>query len=190
MENLSLEEENITKDMRNLFRQKKNKITLQLKKKEIFLDEEKKLRAIKDRILIDIKNLFEHEKVVEDYYEPIRVIMMNIDNDEQRVLHSKSDNVEIMTNDKANEIIEELLDSLKNRYQNNLELMKVPEFVFDYIQLWYYKCHKVNSNCDGSSYIDSPGWIEIKKLIINSIYKKYNKCFQYAVTVALNYEEI
>ena len=30
-----------------------------------------------------------------------------------------SDNIEIMINDEADEIIEELLDSLKNRYENN-----------------------------------------------------------------------
>ena len=29
-----------------------------------------------------------------------------------------------------------------------------------------------------------------KRKTINSINKKYNKCFQYAVTVALNYEKI
>ena len=58
-------------------------------------------------------------------------------------------------NDKADEIIEELFDSLKNRYQNNFESMKGSDFVFDYVQLLYYKCHKINLNCDGS-YIDSP----------------------------------
>ena len=46
-------------------------------------------------------------------------------------------------NDKADEIIEELCDSHKNRYQNNLELMKGSKFVFDYVQLLYYKCHKI-----------------------------------------------
>ena len=39
-------------------------------------------------------------------------------------------------------------DSLKHRYQNrineNLESMKGSEFVFDYVQLLYYKCHKIN----------------------------------------------
>ena len=39
-----------------------------------------------------------------------------------------------MMNDKADEIIEKLFDSLKNRYQNNLESMKGSEFVFDYVQ--------------------------------------------------------
>ena len=36
------------------------------------------------------------------------------------------------------------------------------------------------------SYIDSPDWIKNKKATINTINKKDNKCFQYAVTVALN----
>ena len=44
----------------------------------------------------------------------------SIDNDEERVMHSKSDNIEIMINDIADEVIKVLYDSLKNRYQNNL----------------------------------------------------------------------
>ena len=42
----------------------------------------------------------------------------------------------------------------------------------------------------GGSCIDSPDCIENKKAIINPINKNNNKWFQYAVTVALNYEEI
>ena len=72
--------------------------------------------------------------------------------------------------------------------QNNLELMEGSEFVFDYVHLLYYKCHKINLNC-GRSYIDSSDWIKSKKAAINLINKKDNKCFQYAVTVALNHEE-
>ena len=40
---------------------------------------------------------------------------------------------------KQTEVIQELFDSLKNRYQNNSESMKGTEFVFDYVQLLYYK---------------------------------------------------
>ena len=36
-------------------------------------------------------------------------------------MHSKSDNIEIMINDEADEAIEELLKSLQKRCQNNLE---------------------------------------------------------------------
>ena len=78
-----------------------------------------------------------------------------MDNDEEHVMHSKSDNIEIMITDEADEVIKELFYSLKNRYPNNLESMKDSECVFDYLHLLYYKCHKINLN-RGGSYIDSP----------------------------------
>ena len=100
-------------------------------------------------------------------------------------MHWKSDNKEIMINDEADEVYK----SLKNGYQNFFESMKGTEFVFDYINLLCYKCHKINPNCCGS-YIDSPDWIKNKKATINPSNKKDKKCFQYTVTVALNSEEI
>ena len=39
-------------------------------------------------------------------------------------MNSKSDNIEIMINNEADKVIKELFDSLKNRYQNNMESMK------------------------------------------------------------------
>ena len=104
-------------------------------------------------------------------------------------MHSKSDNIESMINDKADEVIKELFQSLKNRYQNNLESMKGSEFVFDYVHLLYHTYHKINLN-HGGLYLDSPDWETNKKAAMNLINKKDNKCFQYAVTVALNHEEI
>ena len=51
-------------------------------------------------------------------------------------MHSKGDNIEITVNDYADEFVEQLFESLRNRYQNNLEkLMKSSEFVCDYIFL-------------------------------------------------------
>ena len=152
---------------------------------------EKETKAIKDRILRDIKNHFEHEE--ENHDKPVRVhnfwsnnyieyewnsgrnkilsaeehlnknrpylkdiidnlkksgtwkiqlttasnFISSIDNDEELVMHSKSDNLEIMISDEADEVIKELFDSLKNRYQNNLESMKGSEFVFNYVYLLY-----------------------------------------------------
>ena len=62
--------------------------------------------------------------------------------------------------------------------------MKGSEFVFNYLHLMYYKCHKINPN-HGGLYADSPNWIKNKKATINLINKKDKN----AVTVALNYEE-
>ena len=39
-------------------------------------------------------------------------------------MHLKSDNIEIMLNDEADEVTKELFDSHKNRYQSNLESIK------------------------------------------------------------------
>ena len=62
-----------------------------------------------------------------------------------------------MIADEADKFIKELFDSLKNRYQNNLESMKGSKFAFDYVKLLYCKCHKIIS-----SSIDSLDWIKIK----------------------------
>ena len=67
--------------------------------------------------------------------------------------------------------------------------MKGGDFVLYFVHLLYYKCHKINRNYEGS-YIDFPDWIKNKKATINSINKKYNNCFQYAVAVMLDHIEM
>ena len=67
-------------------------------------------------------------------------------NDEERVMHSKSDNIEIMINDKADEVIKEPFQSLLSKYQIGLQTsMKGNEFVFECVQLQYYKCQYYKS---------------------------------------------
>ena len=67
----------------------------------------------------------------------VNSFIYSIKNDEEHIINSKSDNAEIMINDEGDEVIEELVNSLKNRYQNNLELMKGSDLVFDFVHLWY-----------------------------------------------------
>ena len=76
------------------------------------------------------------------------------DNDEERVMYSKSDNIKNMISMEADKVIKKLFDSLKNRYQNNLKSLRDSNFVLDYVQLLYYKCQKINLH-RGGSYIDS-----------------------------------
>ena len=92
----------------------------------------------------------------------------SIDNDKEYVMHSKTDYIQIMISDEADEIMTELFVLLKNRYQNSLESIKGSKFVFDYVQLLYFKCHKINRNC-GGSYTDSPDWIKNKRALITNI---------------------
>ena len=109
--------------------------------------------------------------------------------DEALTMHTKSNNIDIMMGNETNEIIKELFKSLLQKYQEGLEeSMKGSEFVFDSVDLLHYKLHKIYLNRDGS-YIDSPEWLENKKTTINHK-NKDDKSFQYALTVAVNYQNI
>ena len=113
----------------------------------------------------------------------------SIDSDETRTMHTKSNNVEIMMGSEADEIIEEIFKSFLQKYQDGLEeSMRGSEFVYDSVDVLYYNLNKVSLS-RGGSYIDSPKWLKNKKAAINP---KTNddKSFQYALTVALNYEQI
>ena len=54
-------------------------------------------------------------------------------------MHSKSDNIEIMSHDEADEVIEELVESPLPRYQIWLQTsMKGSDFIFDCVNFLYY----------------------------------------------------
>ena len=98
------------------------------------------------------------------------------DSKETFIMHSKSDNIEILIGNKTDEIIEELFEFLLRKYQKDLEeSMTGREFVFDSLDLLYYKLHKISLNCSGS-YIDSQKWLENKKATINPT-NNDDKCF-------------
>ena len=104
-------------------------------------------------------------------------------------MRSKSENITFTSCNDANENVKELFDSLKSTYQNNLQTpMERNGFIFDSVQLMYYKCHKKNFRRGGSS-IDSPDQMKKKKATINTK-NEDEECFQYAATVALHYGEI
>ena len=86
----------------------------------------------------------------------------------------------------TDDIIKELFESTLKRYQSGLEeSMRSSEFVYDCVN----ELHKVDLN-RGKSYINSPIWLKNKKATINPKNMKDDFCFQYAITVALNYGKI
>ena len=101
----------------------------------------------------------------------INFISLKPGSDETRVMYTRSDNIEIMFGD---DIIEQLFESLLQKYEENLQnKMKRSDFEFDVNFLYY----------------DSPKWLKDKKSIINPK-NNDNKCFQYAITLALNLDKI
>ena len=111
------------------------------------------------------------------------------DSDETRTLLAKSNNAEILMGSETNEIIKELFKYFLQIYQEGLEeSMRGSEFIFDNYDSLYYDLNKISLS-RGGSYIDSAEWLKNKKAIINP--KTHDgKCFQYPLTLALNYEHI
>ena len=111
------------------------------------------------------------------------------DSDETRTMHTKSNNVEIMMGSETDEKIEDLFESFLQKYQEELEeLMRGSEFTYDSVDALYYNLNKVSLS-RGGSYVDSHKWLKNKKATINPK-NNDDKCFQYALAVALNYEKI
>ena len=93
----------------------------------------------------------------------INFISSKPDSDETRIMYTKSINAEIMTGSDTNEVIGVLVESLLQRYQENLEeKMHGLEFVFDGVNALYYDLNKISLK-RGGSYIKPLNGYKINK---------------------------
>ena len=119
----------------------------------------------------------------------VNFISLKPGSDEARIMYTRSDNIDIMFGDNNDDIIEQLFESLLKKYEENLQnKMKGSEFEFDGNNFLYYDFNETSIN-RGGSYMDSPKWLKDKKSTINPK-NNDDKCFQYAVTLALNLDKI
>ena len=119
----------------------------------------------------------------------INSISLKPGSDETRIMHTRSDNIEIMIRKDNDEIIEDLFKSFLQKYEENLQTkMRGSDFEFHGVNFLYYDFNEIRLN-RGGSYIDSPKWLKNKKSTINSK-NNDDKCFQYAVALALNLDKI
>ena len=119
----------------------------------------------------------------------INFISSKEDSDRTRAMYTQNDKITVMMGSETNEVIEELFKSLLKSYQERLEeSMRSSNFIFDSVDALYHDLNKISlSRC--GSYIDSPDWLKNKKATIDPK-NNDDKCFQYAVTVALNHKKI
>ena len=112
-------------------------------------------------------------------------LMCSKDTGKKYLMHSKSNKIEILTNEKADEVTEELFASLLSRHQNCIEeSMTGSIFFLDYIDLLHPKCHKTNWIRYRFFYLDKN-----KKTTINPVNKSDDKCLQSATPLELNHKE-
>ena len=114
----------------------------------------------------------------------INFVSLKPGSDETRVMYTRSFNEKIMEGSDTDEVIKSLFESFLKIY----EKMKVSDFAFDGVNSLYYDFNKTSIN-RGGSYIDSPQWLKNKKSAINPK-NNDDKCFEYAVTLALNLNRI
>ena len=91
---------------------------------------------------------------------------------EEQVVHSKSNNIEVMTYKNAIKFLNHFFQDTKLIYKHQWKRA----IYFWFGQLLYYKCQKINFE-RGKSYIESPDRIKNKKATINPKIKD-DKCFQ------------
>ena len=87
----------------------------------------------------------------------VKIVFVSlIDKIETQVIHTKSDNIEIMNGTDTSDAINKLIDSFMKRYQEGLEAkMKGSSYIFEHIDLLEFHLHKIRLH-RGSSYINSP----------------------------------
>ena len=119
-----------------------------------------------NKIKRSVKDIINNFKKSDTWKIQVKVAINFIsceDNDEEYVMHSKSDNIEIIINDKADQVTENFFKSVLNRYQIVLETsMRNEDYIFDCVHLLNYKCYSRTFK-QGRSYIDCPNWIKNKK---------------------------
>ena len=119
----------------------------------------------------------------------ISFVSQKPDSDETCVMYTRSFCEEIMSGSETEEIMEKLIMILLKKYQDNLQnKMKGSDFIFNGVNYLFYDLNRITISKGGSN-IKSPKWLKDKKYTIN---QKNNdtKCFQYATTLALNFNNI
>ena len=78
------------------------------------------------------------------------------DSDGTRIMYSRSTSEEIMSGSETEEIMEKLIKSLLQKYQDNLQnKMKGSDFIFNGVNYLFYDLNRITIS-KGGSYIESP----------------------------------
>ena len=102
---------------------------------------QRELKILSGNVITDYKT----QREWKIYLKIVIKFISSKDSNETRIMHSKSDNIEIMVVSKTDEIIEELFESLLKRSQKGLEeSMKGSEFIFDSIDILHYNLNQIS----------------------------------------------
>ena len=97
----------------------------------------------------------------------ISFVSQKPDSNEIRIMYTRSTPEEIIIGCETEEVAENLIMQLLQKYQDNLQnKMKGSDFIFNGINYLYYDLNRITIS-KGGSYIESPKWLKDKKCTIN-----------------------
>lgn len=132
------------------------------------------------RVLIDENKAYDQKIQID-----IGFNMMHISNNRRITHFSRCDNVICMPSSNTNEILQQLLTSLYERFQDDLQLSReTSSFVYESVEECNIHFHKIDLR-RGASFIDPPDWLKHEKATINPKNVNNVSYFMHAVTIAL-----
>ena len=137
------------------------------------------------RALIDENKLF-----VQKIQLDIGINMVHI-SEQKRITHfSKSDNVICLPSSNTIDIVNQLLASLYQKYQEDLGLSHASNsFTYKSVEECNIHFNKIDLR-RGATYIESPKWVKNKKATTNPKNTNDVYCFMYAATIALYHDQV
>ena len=144
-----------------------------------------------DKILPYLSVLIDENKVYEQKIQiDIGFNMIHLSNNCKITHFSRSDNVIWMPSSNMNEILEQLLVSLFEKFNDDLQLSRESSnFVYESVEECNIHFNKIDLH-RGASFIDTPEWLKRKKATINPENKNDVYCFMYAIGIVLYHNEL
>ena len=130
-----------------------------------------------DKILPYLSVLIDENKVYEQKIQiDIGFNMIHISNNRRITHFSRSDNIICMPSSNTNEILEQLLASLFEKFNDDLQLSREnSNFVYESVEECNIHFNKIDLR-RGASFIDTPEWLKHKKATINPQNKNIVSC--------------
>ena len=136
------------------------------------------------RVLIDKNKLYE-QKIQLD----MGINMVHI-SEQKRITHfSKSDNIICLPSSDTNEIINQLLTALYEKYEKDLLISHASSsFSYESVEELNIHFNKIDLK-RGASFTKTPKWLNSKKVTINPKNAHDVYCFMHAITIAFFHKE-
>ena len=144
-----------------------------------------------DKIIPYLRMLIDENKLNEQKIQlNIGINMVHI-SEQKRITHfSRSDNVICLPSSNTNDLLHQLLASLYQKYQEDLQLSRTSNsFSYESIEECNIHFNKIDLK-RGASYIEPPKWLKSKEATINPRNTNDVYCFMHAITITLYHKEL